>query len=281
MQARRTARGLFELTRPGNTVAAGFLTFIGAFVAGGAFTRPWMTIAAVCATWFATAAGMAINDYFDRDIDRINAPDRPIPRGAVSPRNALLWSGVLFAGAIVFAVLLPWLAIAIAAVNLLALVLYTKAFKGTPGFGNLVVAYLGGSTFLFGGAAVGKPYAAGILFVLAALSTFAREVVKDVEDLAGDQAEGLETMPVVLGRTRSLQIAAVTLALAIAASPLPYVWGLFGWLYLVAVIPVDAVLAYAGWRSFSDPTAGQRYLKYGMYLAAGAFIVGRLAVITG
>lgn len=278
MQARRTARGLFELTRPQNTVAAGFLAFIGAFVAGGAFAKPWMTVAAVCATWFATAAGMAINDYYDRDIDRINAPDRPIPRGAVSPRSALLWSGFLFGGAVVFAIVLPVLAIAIAVVNLVALVLYTRVFKGTPGFGNLVVAYLGGSTFLFGGAAVGKPYAAGMLFLLAALSTFAREVVKDVEDIEGDRAEGLETMPIVIGRERSLQIAAVTLALAIAASPLPYVWGLFGSVYVVAIVPVDAFLAYAGWRSFTDATAGQRYLKYGMYMAAGAFVVGRLAV---
>lgn len=278
---RETVRGLLDLTRPSNTVAAGVLTFIGAFVAGGAFSQAWLTVSAVVATWFATAAGMVINDYYDRDIDRINAPDRPIPRGAVSARGALAWSVVLFGGAVVFALQLPLLAIAIAFVNLLALVLYTRFFKGTPGFGNLVVAYLGGSTFLFGGAAVGAPYAAGILFVLAALSTFAREVVKDVEDIEGDREEGLETMPVVLGEGRSLEIAAVTLALAIVASPLPYVWGLFGAVYLVAIVPVDALLAYAGWRSFDDPTTGQRYLKYGMYLAAGAFIVGRLAAIVG
>lgn len=270
--------GLLELTRPGNSVAAGVLTFIGAFVAGGVFQRPGVTLAAVGATLFATAAGMVINDYFDREIDEINAPDRAIPRGAVSSRGALVWSGVLFAGAIVCAVLLPLLAIAIAAINLIALVLYTRAFKGTPGFGNLVVAYLGGSTFLFGGASVGRPMAAVVLFVLAALSTFAREVVKDVEDLEGDRAAGLRTLPVVVGERRALQLAAVTLAIAILASPLPFVWGLFGLVYLVAILPVDAVLALAGWQSFDDPTAGQRLLKYGMYAAAAAFVVGRLAL---
>lgn len=277
MQVGRTVRGLVELTRPGNTVAAGVLTFIGAFVAGGALAKPLLTGAAVGATWLATAAGMAINDYFDREVDGINRPDRPIPRGAVSPRGALAWSAVLFAGAVVFAVLLPLLALAIAAVNLVALVLYTRVFKGTPGFGNLVVAYLGGSTFLFGGAAVGRPLAASVLFALAAFSTFAREVVKDVEDVAGDEAEGLRTLPVVVGAARSLQVAAVALAVAILASPLPYVWGLFGVAYLVAIVPVDCVLAYAGWRSLRDPAGGQRLLKYGMYLAALAFVVGRLA----
>jgi len=277
MQPGRTVRGLVELTRPGNTIAAGFLTFIGAFVAGGAFTHLYATAAAVGATWFATAAGMAVNDYFDREIDRINAPERAIPRGAVSPQGALAWSILLFVGAMVCALFLPLLAIAIAAINLLALVLYTRFFKGTPGFGNLVVAYLGGSTFLFGGAAVGRPLAAVVLFALAALSTFSREIVKDVEDIAGDREEGLTTLPIAIGERRALQIAAVSLALAILASPLPYGWGLFGIGYLVAVIPVDGVLAYAGWRSFDDPSAGQRLLKYGMYLAAGAFVVGRLS----
>ena len=36
----------------------------------------------------ATSAGMAINDYFDREIDRINNLGRPIPRGAVAHWNA-------------------------------------------------------------------------------------------------------------------------------------------------------------------------------------------------
>jgi geranylgeranylglycerol-phosphate geranylgeranyltransferase len=269
-------RGLLELTRPGNTFAAGVLTFVGAFVAGGAFASPVLTGAAVGATWLATAAGMVINDYFDREIDRINKPGRPIPRGAVSARGALSWSGVLFLGAVVLAVQLPVLAIAIAVVNLVALVLYTRVFKGTPGFGNLVVAYLGGSTFLFGGAAVGRPLAAGVLFALAVFSTFAREVVKDVEDVAGDEAEGLRTLPLVVGSERALRIAAVALAVAVLASPLPYVWGLFGVWYLVVVLPVDGLFAYASWRSFSDPEAGQRLLKYGMYLATVAFVVGRL-----
>lgn len=277
MQVGRTVRGLWEMTRPGNTFAAGVLTFIGAYVAGGVFSSSWATGAAVAATWFATAAGMVINDYFDREIDAVNAPARPIPSGAVSPRLALGWSGVLFLGAVVFAVQLPVLALAIAAVNLVALVLYTRAFKGTPGFGNLVVAYLGGSTFLFGGAAVGRPMAAIVLFLLAALSTFAREVVKDVEDIEGDRSEGLRTLPIVVGERRALQVAFVSLVLAILASPLPYVWSLFGSIYLVAVIPVDLVLLYAGVASFEDPERGQTVLKYGMYLAAGAFVVGRLA----
>lgn len=102
-------RGFVELTRPGNVIAAGFLTFIGAFIADG-FRNPVMIGAAVGATIAATAAGMAINDYFDREIDQINQPDRAIPRGAVTPREALGFSIVLFAIAVMFVLTLPVLA---------------------------------------------------------------------------------------------------------------------------------------------------------------------------
>ncbi|AGN02882.1 prenyltransferase [Salinarchaeum sp. Harcht-Bsk1] len=269
-------RGYFDLTRAGNAITSGVLTFVGAYVTGGAFEEPLAATAAVVATIFGVAAGNSINDYFDRDIDAINAPDRPLPRGAVSPRGALLFSGGLFAGAVVLALTLPPLAIAIALVNLVALVAYTKLFKGLPGAGNVVVAYLGGSTFLFGAAAVATPDAAAlVLFVLAALSTLAREVVKDVEDVEGDRSEGLNTLPIAIGERRSLQFAVLLVLVAVLVSPAPYLVDALGVSYLIVVVPALAILVYASYRSFEDPTRGQSFLKYGMLVATLAFVVGR------
>lgn len=269
-------RGLVELTRPTNSFAAGVLTFVGAFVADGVSAHPVQTGAAVAATWLATAAGMAVNDYFDRDIDRINDPHRAIPRGAVTPREALAFSVALFLGSVAFVLTLPPLAIAIAAVNLLALVAYTKLFKGLPGVGNAVVAYLTGSTFLFGGAAVGDPGASGVLFALAAVSTFTREIIKDVEDVAGDREEGLNTLPIAIGSRRALHLGTALLAAAVAASPVPYVLGTFGVAYLLLVVPADLLMLRSAYESYRDPSRGQSLLKYGMFLATLAFIAGRL-----
>jgi geranylgeranylglycerol-phosphate geranylgeranyltransferase len=280
--ASETARGLFELTRPGNVAAAGVLTFTGAFVASGLST-PLAIAAAVAATVFATAAGNAVNDYFDRDIDAINRPDRPIPRGAVTPRGALGFSVALFAGAVVSALALPATAIAIAVANLLALVAYTEWFKGLPAVGNVVVAYLTGSTFLFGAAAVGDPLGRSVLvlFALSALATFAREVVKDVEDVAGDREEGLRTLPIVAGERTALIAAAVVLAVAVALSVVPYAVGGFGAAYLALVVPADALMISGATRAFSDPNTGQARLKRGMLLATGAFIAGRITASVG
>ena len=273
-----TVRGVIELARPGNCVAAGLLTAIGAFVAGsdGGAT---LTAIATVTTVFAVAAGNAINDYFDREIDAINRPDRAIPRGAVSARGALGVAIVWFAIAVAFALLLPALAIGIAGLNLAALVTYTTVFKGTPGLGNALVSYLVGSTFLFGGAAVGSVDGVVTLALLAALSTFAREVIKDVEDIAGDREEGLRTLPVAIGERRALWVATAALLVAVAASPVPYLVGIFGVSYLLIVAVADAVMLYACYESFGDPTAAQQHFKYGTLLAAVAFVVGRAALV--
>ncbi|QLG62071.1 geranylgeranylglycerol-phosphate geranylgeranyltransferase [Halorarum salinum] len=269
--------GLLELTRPGNAVAAGALTFIGAYVGGGLLPIP-LTLA-VAATILAVAAGNAANDYFDRDIDRVNRPDRPIPSGRVSPREALVFAAALFAGAVLAAATLPPLALAIAVVNLLALVAYTELFKGLPGVGNAVVAYLTGSTFLFGAAAVG---ALGpdvwVLFGLAAVATFARELVKDVEDVAGDREEGLSTLPIVAGERATLAVAVAAMTVGVAASALPYARGTFGGAYAALVVPADAVMLGATAWGFRNPAAAQRWLKRGTFLAAAAFVAGRYAV---
>ena len=275
-------RGLVELTRPANAVAAGVLPVVGAFVALDAVGGDSALAIGVASlvTMLATGAGMAINDYFDREIDRVNDPDRPIPRGAVSPAGALAVSVALFVLTIALTlVLLPRLAVFIAVVNLLALVTYTELFKGLPGVGNALVSYLVGSAFLFGGAAVGNPTATLVLALLAALANFAREVVKDVEDVAGDREEGLHTLPIAVGERRALVVAAVALSVAVVASPVPYLRETFGVAYLVLVAPADAVMLWASYRSFDDATAGQSLLKYGMFLATVAFVVGRVEVL--
>jgi geranylgeranylglycerol-phosphate geranylgeranyltransferase len=286
MAAGDRVTGLLELARPGNAVAAGVLTFTGSYVAVGVPARAETAVAfaaAVAATVFATGAGNAVNDYFDRDIDRINRPNRPIPRGAVAPREALAFSVALFLGAVGAALLLPLPAVAIAVVNLLALVAYTEYFKGLPGVGNVVVAYLTGSTFLFGGAAVGRLRAPAVvvLFALSALATLTREIVKDVEDVDGDREEGLRTLPIVVGESAALRVSALVMLVAVVASALPYVRGTFGLAYVALVVPADLLMLQATRRAFDDPGSSQRDLKLGMFVAAAAFVAGRTAAVVG
>ncbi len=274
-------RACLDLMRPGNAISAGLLTFTGAFVAGGVTTAPAAVVAAVVATITATGGGNAINDYFDREIDAINQPGRPIPRGDITARDALWFSLALFAVATAAALTLPLAAISIAVFNFAALVAYTELFKGLPGVGNALVGYLTGSTFLFGGAAVDEPFGAVALFGLAAVATLTREIVKDVEDIDGDREEGLRTLPIVIGERRALFVGVAVMVLAVAASVWPYLAGTFGVVYLAVVLPADVVMLAATIRGFSEPQASQQWLKRGMLLAAVAFVAGRTMVVIG
>lgn len=78
------------LSVPGDSLA-------GAAAAGWPFGRRsvGLSAGAVCLYW----AGMALNDYADRELDRVERPERPIPSGRVSPRFALgLAAGLTAAG---------------------------------------------------------------------------------------------------------------------------------------------------------------------------------------
>lgn len=276
--------GVIAITRPGNAIAAGVMTFIGGFVVRGFEVLDTESrvaiVTAILGTIFAVSAGNTINDYFDREIDQINNPNRPIPSGTVTPRKALEISAIFFIAAFVLALTLPLLASAIAIVNLVLLVAYTEVFKGLPGIGNLVIAYLSGSTFLVGGAAVGQVNGTILtFFALAALPTVAREIIKDIEDIQGDRQKGLQTLPIAIGKQRAKIIAVIAVGIMLIASPIPYTIGEFGWAYLIIITGADGVIAYAAYTSLNDPHIGQKTLKIGMYLTAGAFVLGRVTVL--
>ncbi|MCX2818343.1 geranylgeranylglycerol-phosphate geranylgeranyltransferase [Haladaptatus sp. F3-133] len=263
-----------ELTRPTNAGVGALGAAVGGYV-GGSLGVP-VAVAAVV-TAFGTGAGNAVNDYYDADIDAVNRPDRPVPSGRISRRGAAFVSAALFAAALVLTVaLLPLLAVGIGVVNLVVLVVYSSHLKRMPLVGNVAVAYLAGSAFLFGGAAAEGVRYTVVLFFLAGLVNLGREIVKDVEDVEGDAAEGARTLPVVYGERRAVLLATASVLVAVGLSPAPYfVFDGFGTAYLVAVATADVVLLEGVRRSWKSPSSGQKLLKTAMFVALVAFIAGR------
>lgn len=267
-------KALLEVTRPANAVFAGVATALGAFI-GGFSVFPGVLAALVTA--MATAGGNAVNDYYDADIDEVNRPERPIPSGRLRRREAVLLAALLLAAAFALTLLfLPPLAIAIGVVNLFVLVGYSSHLKRTPFLGNLAVAFLTGTAFLFGGAAVGGAEFTAALFLLAALATLGREIVKDVEDVEGDKRMGASTLPLVWGERNSLVAASGFVVAAVMLSPAPYLLGQFGLPYLVAVLPADLVLLAGVVRIWGSASQGQKLLKLGMFVAMLAFLAARI-----
>lgn len=274
-------KGYLRLVRPLNCVMSAAGCTLGAFVAiGEAFTGDISRVLQAASIAFLfTAAGNSLNDYSDREVDRINHPERPIPAGLVTPTGALVAGLMLFAPAIPWSLLLGWELLVVVLVNMALISSYESVFKREGFRGNLLISWLVASLFVFGGLAVysGSGEALQrvlILAVLAFLATLGREVIKDIQDMAGDV--GRWTLPMTLGERKSGLVASGVLLAAVALSFLPSLLQILGSYYLYAVVVADVILVYAALTSYRRPAVAQRAVKYGMTVALVAFLVGGL-----
>ena len=264
---------------------------IGAVVVAGHLTLPgWILLTAFAAAALVAAGGNTINDYFDRKIDRINRPERPIPSGRITAPEALRVAQTLFVLGIMISAFLNVYCVLLASLNSLVLALYTWGLKRRGLVGNLLIGYLVGSTFLFGGLATNilaigpLPSELLVLVLMAALSTVGRELIKAIEDMRGDRKLGFKTFPLRYGAGKAAVLAIGFIGAAIALSPLPYTLGIFGWHYLAFVaVSIAAFIAAAGTiaRSRKPRAAGRASLacKIGMGLGLLAFLVGTLELM--
>lgn len=273
-------KAFLELMRPGNCLMAGIAALIGLLMAGGlkpliGGLEPLDALGIFIIVFLITGAGNAINDYFDRDIDAINRPDRPIPSGRVKPAAAFRWSLALFSLGCVLAWLLNPICFAIALVNSALLYFYARNLKATPLAGSLTVAYLTGSTFIFGGATLSLDGARATMFpaILSGMVTLSREIEKAIEDMEGDLKGGARTLPLMVGAKPSSYLAA---AFTVAAMLLSFLVPL-GRAYLAVVAVADLILIYALTKEIKgDAPGAQRALKISMIMALIAFLAGAL-----
>ncbi|MCI4327222.1 MAG: geranylgeranylglycerol-phosphate geranylgeranyltransferase [Thermoplasmata archaeon] len=241
-----------RLVRVGNTSTALAGTIVGGLAARGAGIPlapsfwTFLVLAAV-STACVTAGGNVVNDVLDRESDRVNHPDRPIVTGAISPGAARFGGAALFvvgtAAMVPVALRAPLVAVLFVAA-VAALLGYEFRLKSEGFVGNLLVAFLTGAVFLYGGAAVGNPLVVAPFAVMAFGATLSREVIKDMEDAEGDRDR--RTLPRVRGFGVATGVARVAVALAIVLSPVPLVTVLSlssvaGIMYLALVGAADAL----------------------------------------
>lgn len=273
-------RAVVEAARPGNSAMAAVAVVVGGLVVPAFETGDTTPLAIAAAVAGAvTAGGNVVNDVFDVEIDAVNRPLRPIPSGRLPLRTGTAVSAALLSAALLGA-LVNGFVLAIAALNAIVLVLYSWRLKGVPLAGNAAVSYLVGSTFLFGGSAVGGPTESLPLFLLAFLATLGREVAKDVEDLPGDRGK-VSTLATWMGPVEASRVAAALLLAAAASSPVPYLVGVIEAWYLPFAAAADLVLFASAWILVSEPgvssaASAQRLVKLAMALALAGFVAGAL-----
>lgn len=275
----------FLLPRPLNGLITALSVGIGALTADQLPAWPAVVLAALSAALI-NGAGNAFNDLIDIDIDRVNRPLRPLPAGRLSPNAARMQSLLLaLAGCALAFGLSPWhgsIALTVAAL----LAVYSIFLTNSLLWGNVLVALIGAIAFPYGALTAGGIGRSWIPALFAFLFHLGREIVKDIEDIAGDQIRGERTLPLAWGRARAGMLTALVYLLLVGVTWLPVLIGPYGALYALALLPVHALVGYVLWQLYcqravlADDRLG-RLLKVGMLLGLVAIVVGEVVFALG
>lgn len=236
LPARPALADVVELSKPLTWFPPMWAFMCGVVSSGVAITGRWSFLAAgllltgplVCGT------SQAVNDWFDRDVDRINEPNRPIPSGRIPGRWGLgLAIGGTLAALLVAAATGTWV-LAATCLGLACAWAYSAPplrLKASGWWGPATVALTYEGLSWFTGAAVmaGELPSAQILAVLLLYSAgaFGIMTLNDFKAVTGDAVMGVRSLPVRLGPRRAARLACFVMALPQAAVVLLLVrWGL-------------------------------------------------------
>jgi len=196
----------------------------------------------VFATVLITAAGYVINDYFDRKTDMVNHPETVIVGKHIDRRLAIILHTVFNVVGVALGMFISY-KIGLYQIGFIFVIVtgllwyYSTTYKRQFLIGNIIVALLTAAVPVlvpvYEIPMLNKEYselliennfsfnylffwACGFAF-FAFFATLAREIIKDIEDLEGDDAYGRNTVPIVLGITTAKVIVISLIAILVAA----------------------------------------------------------------
>jgi chlorophyll synthase len=254
----------------------------GVVASGASLSHQWLLIGVgiVLAGPMVCATSQAINDWFDRHVDAINEPQRPIPSGRIPGRwglyIAVIWT---LASLAVATALGPW-GFAAALVGLLLAWGYSMPpvrFKQNGWIGNLAcgvsyegLAWMTGAAVMAGGA---MPEARSlVLAFLYSLGAHGIMTLNDFKSMEGDRVMGVRSLPVQLGARGAALTACLTMGLPQVGVIALLAW----WDAPVSALTVLGLLMGQIWlmqRFLNDPIGQARfYSGFGVPL----FVVGMM-----
>ena len=265
------------LTRPGNVVLTAVAVVAGSYIAAGdnIFNFQVEIMIASLAAMMLVGGGNALNDYNDRESDKENHPNRPIPAGLISADETLVYSRILLSAGLLIVLFglankLPFI---IALIGTITLISYENKLKALGLSGNIAVGFMSGAVFLYAGMVVNDPGPTLWMFGLAFLATVAREIVKDIQDLEGDTDRF--TLPARIGIGKSLFVTGILLVVAwsLSFTAITQFSGMASNAYAIGV-SIANVIMLVGFQNArnGDYFSGQKKIKQGMGVAMLAFI---------
>jgi len=275
--------GYLHLMRPINCLMMGFAVIVGVALTGPNFLEaPLLTLIYGFVTSFAlTAASMATNDYYDREIDAINEPNRPIPSGLIKPDEALAFAFIFTVVGFVAAYLTNFLCFIAAIASWTISVAYTTVGKRRGLLGNFLVSALVAMPFIYGSLAVANTIELNVLIFasIVFLSDTGREITKGIVDAQGDRAGNIQTLAVRYGEKTAAVAASFFYLFAVLLSPIPLLLNIVSLWFIPLVAITDFGLTASSFMLIKDYSRERaRKVKKIVLLW---FIFGLLAFIFG
>ena len=272
---RKKLSGLFRLFRFELPFTAGICVILGELLALGKLPTIWEMTMGFLSVFLISATSLILNDYFDLESDRINAPERPLPAGLVTQREVVFLSCVVSALGFLTAGLLNLQALMVVVLTWAVGFLYNWHFKKTGLPGNLMVSSSVGMTLIFGGIAVGEPFEGAVWFfsILAFFINLGEEIAADAMDVEGDRKTGSRSLPVLIGHENAIRISAVLFFLVVIISILPFVSGWMEWIYALPFLFMDGMILFSTFKLLGTKLRNRRrYIRW-IYLSASLAIL--------
>jgi geranylgeranylglycerol-phosphate geranylgeranyltransferase len=267
--------GLFRLFRFELPFTAGVCVILGELLALGKIPPTREIVLGFLSVFFISAAALILNDYFDIESDKINAPERPLPAGLVSKQDVILLSCLVTALGFFSGYVLGFTALLVVIQVWAVGFLYNWRFKKAGLFGNLMVSFSVGMTFIFGGIAVRQPFEKAVwsFGIMVFLINLGEEIAADAMDVAGDRQAGSRSLPVLLGHENALRISAAIFLLVTVVSCLPFLFGWVDWVYAFPILLMDLAILYSTIKLLDTRTADCRIYIRWIYLSGLAAIL--------
>ena len=268
-------KGLLKLLRFELPFSAGVCFVMGQMLALGEFASILVTVFGFISVFLISASILVMNDYFDVETDKINAPNRPIPSNLVTTNEALYFSLLLLFTGILLSYLINVTVLLISIVLAVIGFLYNRYFKKSGLLGNLMVSFSVGMTFIYGGASVGLPFHKMVLFfgLIAALIDLGEEIAADSMDIKGDQLINSNSLAIKRGKSNALKISRLIFFLVVLLSFIPFILNWFSIIYLVPIGIMDISIAYPAFRLLNSKNNEGRKLIRRIYLGAISGII--------
>lgn len=262
--------GLLRLLRFELPLSAGICVIMGQLLALGEFASIYVTLNSFFAIFLISASILVLNDYFDLETDKINAPNRPIPSKLVTPLEALLFSIIILLLGLYLSLITSFSAFITALILAVVGFLYNRIFKKSGLLGNLLVSFSVGMTFIYGGISLGLPFNKMVIFfgIIAALIDLGEEIASDAMDMKGDLLIQSNSIAIKYGRAIALKVSSFIFFIVILLTLLPFLLNWFPIIYLIPIGVMDFSIAYSSLKLLNSKNDEGRIYVRVLYLGA-------------